>query len=189
MRSEREIRNRISFLLSEELVSRIESSEKRVPRGCRFNHRQPLDVRKTIDGEANPRYNCVSQSEKSRLPVQQTIGLCMYGSDGDAWTGDICEDEIDAKRCGKFEPQQTKEEIREGFLRDIRDPGWMSSNMAEVSTLLWVLELMSVSTLPWWLWLWYRFRRVSIEPQVEVASVIHLLPDAVGSGNGVEEHI
>ena len=189
MRTEREIRNRIRFLLSEELVSRVEASERRVPRGCRFNHRQPLDVRRTVDGEVNPRYNCVSQSEKSRLPVHQTIGLCMYGSDGDAWPGDICEDDIDAKRCGKFEPRQTKDEIREGFLRDVQDFEWLSGNMAEVSSLLWVLGLVSVPTPPWWLWLWYRFRKIVVEPQVEVESVIHLLPDVLGSDDGVEESI
>lgn len=154
-----EIQVRIREILTRELERRVEASVERLPVRCRHNHRQPLDTRKTVQGERNPNHNRITRDvledpgksdvppQVFHLPVQQTIGLCMYGAeDPTQWKGTVCEDPIDAQRCAEghrppatFEPLVTREILSDEFHRQIQDSAWVVENLPEVSGLLWVL--------------------------------------------------
>lgn len=136
MKRDEEIQDHIRGLLDEEFQRRLHVAEERLPTSCQHNYRQPLDTRKLVDGEENPLYNRI------RLPVVQSIGLCMYGSeDPQNWPGTICEDPIDAVRCPPqaFTPRFTAEQIRMEFEAQIKNLEWVRSNLPEVHSLLWVL--------------------------------------------------
>lgn len=182
MKTVDEIRDRIRYLLVYELDRRIEEASQRLPHRCKHNRLHHLDARKQVDGEANFRYNLID----AKGP--QTMGLCMYGAeDPEQWPGDICEDEIDAKRCGDwFEPIQTKDELLAEFIEQLQEPGWVEDNMMDVAQLLWVLDLEGdtdeqarILVLPWWKRLWYRFLRIRVEPVVNIESPLALLEVAV----------
>lgn len=159
MKSETEIRERLSGLLMRELHRRITEAGRRLPHRCKFNHRQPLDGRRTVDGEPNPNFNRVTNGKA--LPV---IGLCGYGlEDVTTWSGNICEDPIDAQRCPLFVPRQTKEAIRQEFEQQLAT-GWLEENMPEVASLCWALGQVNVRRLPWWHRIVFKFLRVRVEP-------------------------
>jgi hypothetical protein len=137
MRSDTAIRKRIRSLLSSELDRRVKEASLRRPHLCVFNHRQPLDVRKTTDGDVNDNYNRVTSRP---------------------WEP--------AQRCPLFEPVKTKEEILGEFLDHLKTPGWVESNLPSVTELLWVLQESELPEVSWWKRLWYRWiLRIRVEPR------------------------
>lgn len=180
MKDESEIRARVRALLVQELDRRVEEATRRLPHLCQHNHRQALDTRKNVEGEANGTYNRVSPNGKS-LP---TIGLCMLGAeDPETWGGTICEDPIDAQRCPYFVSRQTKEEILHGFYQDLTTLGWVPEHMPELAGLFWVLDEGYQIQLPWWKRLWFRLLRIRVEPIVKpVAALLPSISDVVDSG-------
>ncbi len=167
MKNADEVRNRVVELLSAELDRRVLAASERLPTRCTHNHRQPLDSRRRVDGEPNRTFNRISVgTENGRgLPVLQTIGLCMLKSDNpEEWGGTICEDPIDAKRCPYFNPSQSKEELFSEFMHELQDKEWVKENLAEVHSLLWVLDAMQVPRISWWKKLWFRFVGIRVEP-------------------------
>lgn len=180
MRSVAEIESRIRFLLCSELDRRVEESTRRKPHLCTHNHRQPLDTRPRAEGEVNETFN--RTTDKRGLPVVQTIGLCMLGADDPAnWRGDICEDDIDARRCPYFDPTIKKDVILRELSDQAQDPAWLRENMPEISALYWVLDAESARVrLPWWKRIWYRLLRVNVEPVLPPYDVSLLLPPASG---------
>lgn len=171
MRTRFEVESRLQGLLCEELDRRLHSISLRLPHNCTHNHRQPLDHRPFVDGEANPSFNRVTQGRK--LPVAQTLGLCMLGSeDVEHWPGSICEDPIDAQRCPYFNPRHTRQQAYEDLLSDLQKgdlPG-------EIQALAWVVG--QPPKLPWWKKLWAMIRRTSYEPLAPSEDVLALLPPA-----------
>lgn len=143
MKPDAEVQNRIRSLLDEEFKLRVVASQERLPVCCVYNHRQPLDSRKAANGEQNTEYNRITRGEgRGALPVVQTIGLCMYGSENpQTWPGTICEDPVDAKRCPPqaFTPKVTADQVKTEFETQIKDPDWVKKNLPEVNALLWVL--------------------------------------------------
>lgn len=178
MKPEFEVRTRVRTLLVEELNRRLEERTNRVPTSCVHNHRNPLDNRKQVEGEANEDYNRIT--DHRALPVVQTIGLCMLGADDpESWQGTICEDPIDAKRCPDFTLKQDKLAILEEFREELSTPGWVHENMPEVATLCWVLGEIASETakVPWWKVLWVRWvLKVKVEDLVAVTDPVGLLP-------------
>jgi len=185
MRTAEDVRNRVVALLESELDRRVHAASERLPHRCAHNHRQPLDSRRRVGGEANGEFNRISRgTEGGRgLPVIQSIGLCMLGSDNpEEWSGTICEDPVDAKRCPYFTPTTSKEELFAAFTSDLQDPVWIETNLPEVSTLLWVLEAMQVPRISWWKKLWFQLARIKIEPVNPAFDPARLLlPHADGS--------
>lgn len=143
MKPDADIQVRIRELLDEEFRSRVEASQERLPVCCLYNHRQPLDTRKMVQGVENTQYNRITRGDgRLGLPVVQTIGLCMYGAqDPTTWPGTICEDPIDAMRCPPqaFTPKVTPEQVQREFEAQIKDSDWVRKNLPEVNALLWVL--------------------------------------------------
>lgn len=134
MKSPTDIRARISRLLVRELRRRLAEAEERLPTRCHFNYRHPLDPRKMVDGEPNPKYNQI-------LPTNQTIGLCMYGAEKpDEWPGNICEDPVDAQRCPYFQAKRTKQEVWVELRGQLQEPLWAEKNLPEVAALAWTLN-------------------------------------------------
>jgi len=174
-----EIRDRIRFLLCRELDRRVDEASQRLPWRCKFNHAHQLDARKQDHGERNWDYNRITSKRA------QTMGLCMYGAeDAEQWPGDICEDEIDAKRCPWFEPIQTKEELLTEFVGQLQTEGWVEDNLPDVAQLLWALEAgggteVGLLVIPWWKRVWYWFLRIRVEPVVQVESPLALLEAVV----------
>jgi hypothetical protein len=165
MRSEIVVQDRIRFLLAKELDSRVAKACARLPRNCKHNHRQPLDIRKKIEGEdgaePNANYNLTFNPESS------DIGFCMINSsDPTEWAGDICEDQIDAQRCERFDLISTRESINDGFTLQIKDLDWVAENLPEVYGLLWALGSETLPSLPWWKALWFRFLRIRPDPLI-----------------------
>jgi len=164
MKTSREIENRIRQLLVDELDRRVAMAQARVPVNCKFNHRQPLDPRRLVEGEPNPHYNRISDTE-------QTIGLCMVGADNpEDWKGTICEDTIDAQRCPLFKPLLSKEKIWKQLKLDLGDTGWVKKTMPELFALLWVLDHSTPPALPWWKRMWFWLLRVEPEPRASFVS-------------------
>ena len=138
MKTEDEIQDRIRQLLAEEFARRLEEASERLPHRCVHNHRQPLDNRRHIDGEPNPGYNRIAHHG---LPVVQTIGLCMYGSNNpEEWNGTICEEPIDAQRCPLFEPTLSKDDLNKEYEEHLKDSVWVREHLPEVNGLLWAIS-------------------------------------------------
>jgi hypothetical protein len=171
-----EIHDRIRFLITRELDRRVEEATQRLPHLCRHNKQHSIDARKQVDGERNYQYNRIDTKNP------QLMGLCMYGAENpEEWPGDICEDEIDAKRCPWFEPLRSKKALIEHFQIQLQTGMWMEDNMPEVAQLLWVLGDgdRAYRGIPWWKHLWYRFLRIRVEPVIKVESPLALLQEAV----------
>ena len=122
---------------------RVEATQERLPVCCVYNYRHTLDSRKMVHGQENTEYNRITRGDnRTGLPVLQTMGLCMYGSDDpEKWPGTICEDPVDAKRCPPqaFTPKVTPEQVKQEFEAQIKDLVWVKKNLPEVNALLWVL--------------------------------------------------
>jgi hypothetical protein len=158
-------------LVNSELERRLANAQLRLPHQCIYNHRQPLDVNKTVEGEANPTYNRVSPEGV------KTIGLCMFGQDDlEEWPGTICEDPIDAQRCPLYVTTLTQEKVLESFREDLTNPEWVAANMPELAALLWVLEDSSLPQLPWFRRFLLNFRRFRVEPLRPAVDPANLLP-------------
>lgn len=167
-----EIQIRARELVAAELERRRQEAQLRLPHRCTHNHRQLLDVRPTVDGEPNPTYNRVLSDGT------QTIGLCMLGSEnGEEWSGTICEDPVDAQRCPYYTPAKSLKELMAEAQQELTDPEWLTANMPELASLLWVLEDSALPRLPWVRRLMLNFRRFKVEPLKPSVDLIKLLPD------------
>jgi len=172
MRSEKEVQDRIRFLLSSALSRKVLEACTRMPCNCQHNHSQALDTRKNVAGEPNANYNRVSGED---LPV---IGLCLLGvKDPVQWEGTICEDPIDAQRCSSFSLVSTRETISAEFDRQIKDLGWVEKHLPEVYGLLWALGSEVMPKLPWWKVLWFRFVQIRPDRLVKTVPSTLLLED------------
>lgn len=175
MRNKADVESRIQYLLVQELNVRVQIAGRRLPHLCVHNHRQPLDVRKTVEGEHNEEYNRITRGPS--LPVVSTIGLCMLGAENPSeWPGNICEDPIDAQRCPYFTPKIDKQTLWNGFAEQIRNAEWLQEHMPEVYGLLWSLNVAALPSLPWWKRVWYWILRIPIEPMVPHEDPVNLLP-------------
>jgi len=173
VRQPEEILARVRDMLCTELDRRLEEASKRLPHLCQHNHRQPLDERRTVDGERNSNYNRIA------LPVVPTIGLCMLGAESpDDWTGTICEEPLDAQRCPVFSSYRSKQEVLADFRSQVEDASWLADNMPEVSGLLWAAGVTSAPKLPLWKRIFVWFTRIRIEPVYPKVDLTPLLPSA-----------
>lgn len=168
MKTSKEIEARIRSRLVDELARRLRASGSRIPTNCVHNHRHTLDSRKRTEGEGNPLYNRIE------TPNGQTIGLCMLGSDTpEEWSGNICEDIVDAQRCPYFNLAKSKEAVLKEFSDQIADITWLEKELPDVASLVWALErpvkLSLMARLKAWLF------RVKVEPLTPVDST-RLLP-------------
>jgi hypothetical protein len=177
MKALSDIESRIRYLLCEELTRRVREAETRLPHLCEHNHRQTLDTRKTVEDTPNDSYN--RTSDRTGLPVAQTIGLCMLGAEKpDEWPGNICEDPIDAQRCPYFRPSVTKEALFATFRANVEDLDWVRGHLPELYGLLWVLDETRAYDLPWWKRLWFRMLRIQVAPVLSNDVTTQLLPPA-----------
>ncbi len=169
-----DIKARLRGLITQELDYRVEIATRRLPARCIHNHQQELDPRSEVLDEPNPSYNRI---DRRHLPVVNKIGLCMLGAENpDEWPGNICEDAIDAQRCPDFTPIQSKPELLEELLGQLKDDVWVEVNLPAVHSLLWVLDdTIANYHLPWWKQLWFRVLRIRVEP-VQTRDVLKLLP-------------
>lgn len=141
MRSSTEIEERLRAIVIAELQRRLEREV--LPHLCSHNRRQPLDHRRTIYGEPNESYNRISAGVEDgvSLPVLQTIGLCMLGSESpETWAGTICEEPLDAQRCPYFVYKTTRAEVYREFVANLQDPMWVETHLPAAHSLLWVLN-------------------------------------------------
>jgi hypothetical protein len=175
MKTKSEIETRIKELVCAELDRRVAEASERLPTRCVNNYRHPLDTRKQLEGEPNSEYNRIT--DKRGLPVVQTIGFCLLGcNDPQNWEGTICEEPIDAKKCGDFKPMKGKAEILPELSHDLKSTAWVDENMPELLSLLWVLGAVQEMKVPLWKRVWFWFRRVKLEPVVPKIDTSKLLP-------------
>ena len=74
------------------------------------------------------------------LREDQTVRLCMYGSDDPAhWPGDVCDDDDTAKRCKWFKPKVSSEEAQSEFEGLLADDEWVYENHRDLAALQWAL--------------------------------------------------
>lgn len=173
MKRSEEILGRARECVAAEFERRLAEASRRLPHRCVYNHRQPLDVRRTVEGELNVAYNTISSSGSP------TIGLCMLGSENsEEWSGTVCEDPIDAQKCPYFTPAKTKEAVLEELFRDLTDLDWLNDRMPELSALLWVLEESSAPRLSLWRRLRNYFLRIRLEPLRPAVDPAQLLPSS-----------
>jgi hypothetical protein len=166
LRDESEITDRVQQLLAKEMQRRLSDAAERLPVRCVHNYRHSLDQRKQVEGQPNENYNRITDHRS--LPVLQTIGLCMLGSeDVTEWPGTICEEPLDAKRCPYFTPKQNPEVLYRAFLDQLKNGDWIRDNLPAAHALLWVLlKEERVPKVPWYrrLWSWFSLRRLRVEP-------------------------
>lgn len=155
MKSSNEIRNRAKKIVEGELDRRLRFACKRLPVLCVHNHRQPLDFRKTVEGDPNLSYNTHSGP---------TLGLCMLGASDGEWPGNICEDPSDAQTCPSFLATSTKAQILSQFREDLSNPSWIEAHMPSLHELLWVLDNVTPLNPGLLFRILFYFRVVSPEP-------------------------
>ena len=153
MKSLDAVQARAKQYVEAELKSRLFQASKRLPVLCQHNHRQSLDTRKLVEGDPNPNYN---------KQIGPTIGLCMFGAEGDCWQGTICEDDIDAQVCAYFTPMVTRGQVLDQFKRELADPSWVEMNLPALYELTWVLD--DTPEPRWWVRLWCFLFRIKLEP-------------------------
>lgn len=175
MREASDIESRVRTLLDEALAKRLSETVQRQPYLCRYNHRQPMDARKQVEGDPNQGYN---RLDRRHLPMLQSVGLCMMGSeDPMTWPGTICDEPIDAQRCPSFDPIQTRAHVVAEFESQVRDPEWLREHLPGVYELVWALDTSPpnyhVSFLKR---LWLRVTRTRLEPPSAESAVL-LLPE------------
>ena len=174
MRDQGAIRARIKTLLVEELQDRVREAQRRLPHLCVHNHAQIMDSTRELDGESNPGYN---RLDRRHLPVASSVGLCMLGAeDIDQWPGNICDEPLDAQRCPYFEAKLGKAELLSVFRTQVQSVDWLTENMPEVASLVWVLgDTPANHHLPWWArwWFWsLRLRKEPLQPHLLVEGVL-----------------
>ena len=157
MKQRDEIQDRIRALLDVELARRLSVTGQRQPHLCRYNHRQPLDSRKHLAGDPNDGYN---RLDRHRLPVVNTLGLCMMGvEDPMTWPGTICDDPVDAQRCPYFDSVQTHAQLVAEFETQVTDPDWLRENLPAVYELVWTLDMAPPNyRVSWWKRTWLRLK-------------------------------
>jgi len=181
MKTAQEIEDRLREVLVEELGRRL--TRDVLPHLCSHNLRHPLDHRKTVYDEPNPSYNRIAAGHaegNGSLPVLQTIGLCMLGSENpEEWPGNVCEEPIDAQRWPYFNFKMSRLEVYERFVMDLENPEWVEASLPEVCQLLWVLgsrlELADRETglVRLWAW-WKRILVKSPAPERNVGVTVYL---------------
>lgn len=174
MKPKSEVVDRVRALLQAEFDTRCQLASQRLPHMCANNYRHTLDFRKKVEDQKNEIYNRITKGPK--LPVIQTIGLCMLGADNpQEWLSTICEDPIDAQRCPDFTATLDKSEIWNRLQEQVNDTKWLQEHMPEVAVLLWVLE--TPVAMPWWskVWCWFS-PRIQREPQLPPLDLNSLLP-------------
>jgi hypothetical protein len=183
MRTKSEIEDRIRFLLVRELERRVQKAIERLPHRCVYNHRQPLDTRKTVEDETNPYYNRITMGidlDGNPVPVHQTIGLCTYKEESTGYDAQarliICEDPVDAQSCPLFFPRKSKSELWAEYREQISNLAWLQENLPEVYGLYWALESEAEMRAPWWARLLYYFLRIRPEPLRMPTELVKLLP-------------
>jgi hypothetical protein len=175
VKSEAEVRSRLATLLTEEVTARVESLAERLPHKCTHNYRHPLDSRKQVNGEPNEHYNRVSYERG--LPVLQTVGLCMLGSEQpEEWPGLVCDEPIDAKKCPYFTPKASREEVLKEVTTQVQDGAWVEKNLPEAHALMWALEDITLPKLPWWGRFLTWLRRPKLEGTQPSSGFKNLLP-------------
>lgn len=158
MRTEQELKARVRELVAQELNHRITEAGRRLPSYCLHHFDHTLDSRKTVDGFPNPDYNRIT----THLSV---IGLCNLGvEDPESWNGTICDEEIDAKKCPKFQSIKKKSDIIAELESDLKNPVWLKENMPELSTLVWVLSSVELRV-PLWRRVLMFLRVIRVEPK------------------------
>jgi hypothetical protein len=173
MKNEADIRSRIRELVSQEMDRRVQEASSRLPHRCLHNYRHPLDTRKYEDGERNGSYNRVTLEDN--VPVPQQIGLCLLGcTNPQDWSGTICDEPLDAKRCPYFTPAKSLGELIPELERDLRDSAWVKENLVELHTLFWVLGW-EETQVPWWKKLLFKFKIIKIEKVLPPSDVFKLL--------------
>jgi hypothetical protein len=163
MKTKSEVEARIKELVCAELDRRVAEASERLPTRCVHNYRHPLDNRKQLEGEPNPGYNRIT--DNSGLPVINTIGFCLIGcTDPENWEGTICEEPIDAKKCGIFKTKMGKADILPMLASDLKNADWVQGNLPELFSLLWVLDVVQELRVPLWKRVLFWFLRVRLEP-------------------------
>lgn len=172
MKTQAEVVARAKSLVSTELDRRLALARQRLPHRCIHNHRQAIDSRKTVEGEANPTYNTIAADGSP------TIGLCMLGANNpEDWRGTICEDPIDAQRCPDFTPGQNLEQILTSFRSELADPEWVNVHMPSLAALMWVLDEQAPPRLGFFRRFLLSFTRIQLEPVQPKVDLTLLLPD------------
>lgn len=174
MKTKDEVTQRIQELVSAELDRRVQEASERLPRRCLHNYLHPLDTRRSVGGSPNANLNRIT--DRHGLPVVQTIGLCLLGSeDPKEWGGTICEEPLDAKRCPLFMPAKGKAEILPDLEADLSNPAWVKDNLPEVYSLMWVSGV-ERPAIPWWRRFLLWMKVIHVEPVTPPIDVTKLLP-------------
>lgn len=160
MRTRQEVQDRLKALLSLEINRRLADTRQKQPHTCQYNLRHPLDTRPTVEGAKNPNLNRIVQPG-TRLPVLQTVGLCMYGSgelgsEKGVWPGDICEDVETSRPCNLYVPMLTSKQAALELRAELEDAEHCRIHYPEIAALIWTLEGYVPAT-TWLQQLWYYF--------------------------------
>jgi len=164
MRSRQEILSRYKFVLAEEIERRVAEASRRSPHLCVHYQAHNLDTRREVHGEPNPLYNRITDADGALVP--EALGLCLYGAEDEVnWSGKLCSEVADAQTCPFFGPRVMKEDIEKDITDLTSNPEKLRAVLPEAYALVWVIG--AIETLPqlsWWQRLWWRWRKVQVEP-------------------------
>lgn len=116
MLQEKEISKKIRSLQLAVILANVRDQLRRAPHNCKYHH-------------------------DHKIPnTEETIGLCMYGSDDpENWPGDVCDQDEIAQACPMFSCKTTKQQALKHEAGRLQNPVIVKENYPEIAALLWVL--------------------------------------------------
>jgi hypothetical protein len=75
------------------------------------------------------------------IQEERPVRICMYGSNGKDWNGDVCDRDEQASDCPWFKPARTEDEVGAEFDDAMSDVEFVFDNYRDVAALQWVLDI------------------------------------------------
>ena len=158
MKSKGTITKRVRKLRLRYAKKHVKASQARRHGNCRhnFEHAASLEGRDpdVVELALAPREVVTTLVVRD----DEVVHLCMYGADDPMnWPGDVCDSDEVAGRCEHFEPRESAEEARDGFMELLADDEWVYENHRDLAALQWALDDGKYRVPRQFLSLWERF--------------------------------
>lgn len=148
MKTQSEIEKRLQKLRSRYRRKYVQDRTGRRHQNCVHNYEHKpagkFKYSKSHDVDLAPR----KQTTLLVIQEDQPVRICMYGSHGKDWNGDICDADEKAAGCPWFKAKLSEDEVGAEFDELTSDVEWVFDNYRDMATLQWVLDVRSPDEVP-----------------------------------------